>query len=383
MPATLPLLRTSERKDFKKCPWLWQQSWESGLTTINAPTWSWFGTAIHKGLEVYYPPGRKRGKKADVLDAFLESVGDQTGRIWTEGGEVSDVEVEDARELGKAMLLGYIEHYGKDSHWEVIHGEQPFQIDVPHPSGDGSVLAVYAGTWDLVIRDIRTGEYWVVDHKTRKTFPSNWEFYEIDDQAGSYLWVAPEVLRHMGIFGKKDSVRGLIFNALKKAMPDTRILDENGMAHNAPNKKHFYEALEKFYDLNPLRLPSLAVLRDLAAEQGITVLGDISARQPVPLFHREEIERADIERARQGQRVQQEVMWMNAIRRGELEAFKTPTEDCVRCILFEYCKSEEYDPEEGREIRNATLRHRDPYRDHREAFEANGAEVKIKTKKGK
>lgn len=377
----VPLLRTSERNDFKRCPWLWHESWVKGMTTIRTPTWSWFGTAVHKGLEARYPTGNKRGSLKKVLEAAEESMDGEVRRVWSEGGELEDDEVVDARELMFAMLRGYVEHYGEERGIEVIHSEQSFQIDVPHPSNPDEVLCVYAGTWDSLWRI--DGRYKIVDHKTRKQFPSNWDFYDINDQAGSYLWVAPEVLIHMGVLTKKEAkkIDGLIFNALRKHMPDTRPLDEMGRARNNPNKSDYYEALKDIYDFpNPSRLPSIAVLSDLAAEEGITVYGAVSARQPAPLFHRQEVERTLKERVTMGQRVQAEAVWMSKVRSGELPMLKTPTEDCVRCQLFEYCSADEHDHEEGQELARAILRNRDPYRDHREAMEHGGVVLERRKK---
>ena len=382
--TTIPLLRNSERGDFKRCPWLWEQSWLKGLTTSRVPTWAWFGLAIHKGLEVRYPVGDKRGSVADMIDAFVEACENETRKIYSEGGEFEEDEVVDGIELGKAMLLGYVEEYGEDKQWTVLHSEQSFQIDVPHPNDPNRVIVVQAGTWDAVVYDKTTKMFWVVDHKTRKSFPSNWDFYDINDQAGTYLWVAPEVLTHMGVLTKKEAkrIRGLIFNALRKHLPDERPIGPDGQRHNNPKKEHFYEALKSHYDFpNPARLPTIAVLKEMAEESGITVWGDVSARQPAPLFHRQEVERSLEERVKQGQRVQAEALWMEQVRNGTLPAFKTPSEDCVRCIMFEYCQADEYDYEEGQELAKAILRHRDPYRDHREAMESNGVEVHIKAKK--
>ena len=65
-----PLIRTSERKDFKRYPWYWREHWVKGLSSRRVPTWSWFGTAIHKGLEARYPEGAVRGS-VDVRRPLL------------------------------------------------------------------------------------------------------------------------------------------------------------------------------------------------------------------------------------------------------------------------------------------------------------------------
>lgn len=324
---TVPIIRTSERSDFKKCPFLWQKSWVEQLSPMREPTWAWFGSAIHSGLEArYLPGGTKRASLAVMLDAFEERLDGEVRKIYTAGGDLDDTEIVDGRLLGRTMLAGYVEHYGKEAEWDIIHTEQPFQIDVPGP--DGKVIAVYAGTWDLFARNRVTKDYWIWDHKSRKAFVKDWSFYGINDQAGSYLWVAPQVLVALGLFKKPPTIEGLVFNILRKHMPDDRPVNERGQSLNKD--------------------------------------GSVSKVQPQPLFHREEIYRSPRERVTQGQRVQAEAQAMQAYRDGTLPLFKTPTEDCTRCKIFEYCELQEHDPEAAEEFARFSLKRRDPYADHRE-----------------
>jgi hypothetical protein len=377
--AETPLVRTSERNDFKRCPWMWYHSWVLGLTTRRNPTWAWFGTAIHAALEVRYKKGNKRGSLKKMLEAFDECLDGEIRRIYTDGGEIEDDEVVDARTLGHAMLRGYVEEYGDEPDVEVIHSEQSFQISVPHPTKEGKWLAVYCGTWDSLWRLKSTGEFWLVDHKTRRSFPQNWSFYNINDQAGSYLWVAPEVLVQMGVLKKSDKIEGIIFNALRKHMPDTRPVGPDGLRRNKPLREHYLEALGPMFDIPGHnvagKLPTVAALAAKAEQEKIQVWGEVSKVQPAPLYHREYIERYQRERVTQGQRVQQELLHMDLIRKGKMQPYKTPTEDCVRCKLFEFCEADEQNPEEGSELAKAILMHRDPYADHREAMLRGGVEI--------
>lgn len=369
-----PLLRNSERQDFRRCAWMWKQTWINGVRSKREPTWAWFGTAIHRGLEARYPVGLKRGKPSDVHDAFDAALNDQERRIYTEGSEVDPDAIVDGRILGHAMLTGYLDTYGNDSHWQVLHTEQPFQINVPHPLQPGAVIAVLAGTWDLAIFDRNEKVYKIVDHKTRRSFPSNWAFYNINTQAGTYLWVAREVLIHKGIIKKKDVISGLVFNTLKKAMPDVRPRNADGLATNKPLKAHYVLALQQFTTIVETRF-SVAQLKEMAEERGIKVLGEVSNVQPVPLFHREEVWRSPQERVTQARQVQNEALLMDGMRRGTLPVFKNPTEDCTRCKLFEFCELDEQNPEEAAEFARMTMLIRDPYADHREDMTRGGIKL--------
>ena len=335
----LTLMRTSERGDFKRCQWLWFVRWVLGLSSNRSPTWAWFGTAIHKALEVRYPVGRKRGHMADVLAAFEASIETETARIYTEGLEPDEEEMVGALELGRAMLLGYDQRWGLDKHWQVIHTEQPFQIDVYSPR-TGRLLVVYCGTFDMVVYDLLTKRFYVVDHKTRRRFPSIWSFYDLNDQAGSYLWVGPEVLEHLGVFTKRDSrkVEGIVFNALKKALPDARPRNAEGLSLNKD--------------------------------------GTPSARQPGPLFHRYTSRRELTERVRQSQHVLNEAKQMARVRAGIDAPTKNKTEDCVRCPLFDMCQLDEQDIAQAQEYADSgILVYNDPYADHRRDMKRNGVRL--------
>jgi hypothetical protein len=373
--AGVPLIRTSERGTFKECQWRWYHEWALGYRSPNVPTWSWFGTAIHKALEVRYPIGTKRGPLGEVLEAFELACGEEHGRIWEKGGDLDDEEVHDSMELGKAMLIGYVKHYDQDSRWQVIHTEQPFQIDVRSPR-TGRLVAIYCGTWDLFVWDRVDKVYRLVDHKTRAQFKQDWSFFDLNDQAGSYQWVAPEVLRHLGLLGKNDVIDGIVFNMLRKAMPQPTA--EDGIRYNLPKKAHYLAALSKV-STNP-RLDKFGVvaLQKLAKEAGLEVRGDPRAVQPTPLFRRYTTTRGIEQRVNQGRKVLAEATHMDLVRRGRLPLLKHPTEDCVRCPLFDGCQIDEYDPEEARAYMDSMLVKRDMYVDHREAMQDGGVEVKGK-----
>jgi hypothetical protein len=368
----VPLIRTSERGDFKSCQFYWYHHWQRGLGSRQTPTWSWFGTAIHKALEVRYPVGTKRGGIADVLAAFEAAVERETGRIWEKGGELDDEQVHDGRLLGIEMLKGYVKHYGLDSRWQVIHTEQPFQIDVRHPE-TGRLIAVYCGTWDLFVWDSVDKVYRLVDHKTRAQFKKDWSFYDLNDQGGSYLWVAPEVLRHMGLLGPKDHIDGIVFNMLRKAMPQPTA--EDGIRYNLPKKKHYLEALKGTAPALTGK-ESVTVLAEYARQAGLDVKGEPRSVQPSPLFERYTTHRGIEQRVNQGKKVLAEARHMDLVRRGRLPLLKHPTEDCVRCSLFDYCQLDEVDPAEAEAYAATMLVQRDPYQDHREAMQGNGFTVK-------
>lgn len=383
-----PLRRTSERNDHAQCPWMWQQRWLNGLVPVREPTWAVFGTAWHIGLQVYYPPGRKRGSVLDACDAFLAALDDQGRKIGVDIEELEEAEIErkeslgkktvkliPARELGPEMMRAYAKHYGGDREWEVIHTEQTFQIDVPDPRDKSRVLLVLAGTWDALMWHIPTRTYRVWDHKSAKTIPS-WGYLELDNQAGTYPWVAKEVLVHKGILTKKDRIHGILFNYAKKAPPDSRPVNAAGESLNKPKKQDYLEAFsDKGYAISSLRKHTVEHLEAMAKEHSVTVEGEVSAMQPAKRFERYYSPRTPQQIVSQARRVQKQGIVMEMMENGTLPIYKTPNRDCERCALFDMCTLEEQG-DDWEFYRDEMFKKRDPYRDHREAMEADGIEIR-------
>lgn len=383
-----PLVRTSERNDHARCPWMWEQRWLNGLSPMREPTWAVFGTAWHRAMEVYYPVGRKRGSLADAIDMFLESLDDQGRKIGVDINELEGAEVEKqesagkkvklipARELGPIMLQEYVKYYSeKDKDWHVVHSEQTFQIDVPDPDFPGEVLLVLAGTWDLLVWSRSKRRYELVDHKTAKTIPS-WGYLDLDNQAGTYPWVAKEVLVHKGVLTNKDHISGIWFSYAKKAPPDPRPRNAAGEALNKPTKAHYLAALRhagyQGSDLNKLKVEELAAV---ASEQRVRVEGEVSAIQPAKRFERYFSPRTPRQNIGQARRVQKQGVVMQLMRDGEIPIYKTPNHECERCAFFDMCTLEEQG-DDWEFYRDEMYKWRDPYRDHREDMERNGIEIR-------
>lgn len=380
-----PLVRTSERNDHAKCPWMWEQRWLNGLVPVREPTWAVFGTAWHRAMEVYYPVGRKRGSVLDACDMFLHSLDDLGRKIGVDINDLEESEREKkesqgktvklvpARELGPEMMRAYHKFYEGDPDWEVIHTEQTFQIDVPDPDFPDEVLLVLAGTWDALMRRRSTKRFELWDHKSAKTIPS-WGYLDLDNQAGTYPWVAKEVLVHKGILTKRDRIHGIWFNYAKKSPPDPRPVNAAGESLNKPTKAQYIAALTK---TNRLSLSKYKVeeLAEMARKQGVVVEGEVSATQPAKRFERYYSPRTPRQIVSQARRVQSQGIVMNLMRDGELPIYKTPNHECERCAFFDMCTLEEAG-DDWEFYRDEMFKHRDPYRDHHEDMERNGIEIR-------
>ena len=303
--VNVPLLRNSERQDFKRCQLRWHWRYNEKLVPPKQTTGPLvFGTLGHLALAEWYIPGKIRGVEPQETWAKITKELWDTVKVESYVDDEVQAEWEDARQLGDTMLANYRKHYGTDEHWEVLAVEDQFHQRIPHPQDlrDGvkppRPIVEYVGTIDLIVRNHETNQIEYVDHKFMKTISVDHLY--IDDQNGGYLSIGTHELRKRGLIGPKESVRTLVYNFLRKALPPD----------------------------NPQNADGKYLNKD----------GSVSKRQPPAFFHRERIERTGPERNRQIQRIGEEALHLAAVRNGDLPVIKNPTRDCTwDCSFFDLC----------------------------------------------
>lgn len=370
-----PLLRTSERRDFKRCPQRWHWGWRMGLRPRGEPSDAlWFGIGWHLVMAHWYcGPGLKRGRAP--IKVWDKYVGDQVRYIRTipwEGAQYAEEKYVEAGKLGTVMLEHYFDTYGADPQCRMIAPEQTFQVLVPLFGPDGKRTGAhvqYVGTFDGVYRDAE-GFLWLWEHKTAKAIRT--DHLPMDDQAGGYWAVATTTLREQGLIGPKEKLKGIMYNFVRKAAPDERPTNAEGLHTNLPKKDHYIAALSALGDehllLKPWAKHTVEELKAAAALAGITVIGEVSASQPPPYFLREAVVRTPNERNTQIRRVGSEATVMNAYRSGALPLIKNPTQDCKwDCSFFELCKLHEQYPADVEDYTAGAYYVQDPYADHRKS----------------
>lgn len=371
--ASLPVLRTSERSAFKRCPqrWYWEYRMGYRPRAVQADA-LWLGIGIHEAMAVYYQRGKRRGRHPAAT--FRDWAGEEIGFARTYLDETFDAPVwEDATELGIAMLEGYVEHWGKDSQWQIIAPEYQFKVRIAR---EGEPIAIFSSRWDGVLRDLSDGQIYLLETKTAAQIIL--AYLELDDQGGSYWAVASQVLRAKGILRPGEEIAGIIYNFLRKAMPDERPQDVSGLYHNKPTKEHYVEALQStgartVEQASPKSGPiaiDKAKLGDLevaARFARVEVMGEVSKSQPPPRYIRELVERTPAEQRTQLDRIADEVAVMNAVRDGIIPVTKTPTKDCPRCPFFTPCILHERGKDSYKAILKADFRQIDPYEDMRKS----------------
>lgn len=379
----LPIIRSSERRSLKRCPQQWWWAWREGLVPNHQPFGPfWFGTGVHLALaEFYCGPGLKRGP--ELAETWAKYVGDTIAYIKTEQPSKMDDETEtqyeDAKILGLAMLEGYRRLYGNDERKLIISTEQTFAVPIPWPDQEfyeakpGTPMAIHAGTYDGVWRDAEDGSIWLDEHKTAKQITLN--HLPLDDQAGTYWATATDTLRKKRLIKGKESIAGIQYNFLRKALPDDRPRDAQGYATNRPVRDDYIVAIK---DLGVHEIAggkgSVAVEKaklselELAARfASLTVLGTRSKMQPAPLFVRHNVNRTSKERATMAAHLQHEALLMQVYRDGYLPITKTPTKDCSwDCRFADMCELKEKGGD-WQDLKRFSFSTQDPYADHRKS----------------
>lgn len=328
MGETLVLLRNSERSSYRRCRWKWEQSYKKRLEPKQRGKALTFGSMVHEALAGWYFPGRERGRHpAEAFIEIYDADAELHGGVGFEQYDDDDNKL-DARELGWAMLTGYVEKWGDDSHLEVLQPEMGFRIDVYDKQGN--YLVTLVGTSDGPVRNHSTGRINIFEHKTAKKLEDIRINSGYGEQGLTYWWGLTMWLRHLKELGPDELIDGVTFNVLRKGMPDERPVNEQGHALNKPKKDALVEACT---ELGLATKGTIETLTDRLVAAGqtlrdIELLGEPSARQPTPLFQRQELLLSEAELDQFAIRLRKEAYEMSLVRKGKLPIYKNPTKDC-------------------------------------------------------
>ena len=337
MPDTQVMLRNSERSTYRRCRQKWAWSYlEQREPKARRGALS-FGSLVHAALEVYYPPGAKRGPHP--AEAFAEMYDAQQDEFeqWDEEGNRIP-----ARDLGITMLTEYVNLYGADTFLEIVAPEQTYAIDVLNKKGE--YLATMVGTFDALAYNVKTGRYVLLEHKTAKSIEEVQINSGYGEQGLTYFWAADITLHHIGALPADEHVDGVLFNFLRKAVPDQRPRNSEGHYLNKPKKDALVRACKQ--EGLPLTGTMEALAQRLTgigwSDAKIARLGEVSKIQPSPLFNRQELLLGPHEMQRINTRIRNEAWEMGQVRDGKLPIYKNPTKDCSwDCPFYTACELHE------------------------------------------
>jgi hypothetical protein len=327
------LFRTSERATFRRCRQQWHWKYVKYLSHPRPKGYFIFGTGIHLALEHHYIPGVKRGiPPVETFRNWYNSLGEEFSQWDEEGNKIP------ALELGEVMLNGYLDLYGADSDIEIIAPEQVFAIDVFDRRCN--YLATYVGKMDAIGRFRSTGHLFVFEHKTAKKIEEVKLLSTYGEQGRSYLWAASIYARSEGLIGPDEYFDTVLFNILRKGVPDERPRNADGLYLNKPSK----DALTaKCSELGLAVKGTIPVLTERLVSVGVNtdLLGEPSQRQGTPLFSRQTMVIKPQALQMFEERIRREAWEMNQVRNNKAPVYKSPGSECNFCEFRSLCELHE------------------------------------------
>lgn len=214
---TIRIVSYSELDTMRQCPLKHELAYVHRYTKKQPPDSALSkGTMWHAVLEAHYRT-IQAAQREDVADTakLLKDC-----RLAAE--QVLDNADPDLADLGWWMYDGFTSLYGTDEDWRILAVEHNATCRLLTPRGTRSGFYLKMKI-DVVIKERRTGNIKVVDHKSGKDLPSK-KSLDLDDQFGLYTWG----LRQMGkkVFGQVyDAARTTRLKA-DVQVPGTTPLDE-------------------------------------------------------------------------------------------------------------------------------------------------------------
>ncbi|MGH7774581.1 MAG: PD-(D/E)XK nuclease family protein [Candidatus Binatia bacterium] len=204
-------LSFSQIKTFKRCPWLYNQTYNEGIRRATKGLKLAEGDFIHRLLA-----GMARGNDWWVTWASIKAEYEDAQLFEEEAEEVSGL-----ADRVRQVVQRYEQMVWKPifSKWTIIHIEEELGV-INTVLGFPVVIKP-----DLVARSPE-GQVWLIDHKTTRDFEDQLEEnLQYDDQINLYLWG----LRELGL-----NVVGAIHDMIRTRLPRFPGLTKKGLIDRRP-----------------------------------------------------------------------------------------------------------------------------------------------------
>lgn len=198
----------SEIDTFRQCPHKHELAYKERWTKETTAPALLKGTRWHQVMEVHY-----------LTIQFFQQV---AGGKWDEAGWTGSIDETELLEQCQEKVLelldpsnehdeliwwvyqGHVAQYGADLQWKILGVEHAGLFQLPDAGGRRSRFSMKTKI-DLIVRDLRLGGLWIVDHKSGKDLPKDKEL-DLADQFGLYHW---------GMRSQGHDVLGTIYNAAR------------------------------------------------------------------------------------------------------------------------------------------------------------------------
>lgn len=220
-------IHTSDRMSFKACRRRWDilSDLRQGMKPIETPQPLSFGSAAHKGFEIFNDPltwelTKSPGSRVVIVESAISAARNEIvemKRRYLRLTNLECLEEEQEEQYQKDLELidGMLRHYFEYcrmhnfERYTPLHVELSFEVLIfsgPEvakllpklwryalENGYDDLEIVYRGRIDMLAID-DWGEYWIWDWKTAGRIRDTMGFLELDEQLGSYNWALEHVL---------------------------------------------------------------------------------------------------------------------------------------------------------------------------------------------
>jgi len=194
------------------CRLKWYWTYKQGYRPIERNRNLALGTGIHLGLEAYY------GHKTDPVAAFQKWADKEIASV-PDGWPDEIAKMYEIRQLGTAMLEGYLKHWRGRDNFDVISTEHTITRPLPDPTSDGADSPYHVTVrLDGVIRDHHTGRLMSLEHKTYSRIDP--QHFPLDHQFTLQVWCGQYLAESLGL---DEEVIGVLYNGLRSQMPGPRV----------------------------------------------------------------------------------------------------------------------------------------------------------------
>lgn len=332
------ILRTSERKTFRRCRKQWQYTWVDHLVPKVQSSRFRVGNAVHEALDTFYSTPKQRDPDGASLARLTEFFETEQRRVDYDSLDPERQEqFQQDESLADGMVQHYFEYAAQNDTFEVLGTE--IQAIVPVNPRVYVSLRV-----DGLIED-ENGERWLLEHKTTSQMDQEAAYLELDDQATTYTWAFQELSEGRGwiiedgkrrrpqhLFMDVKPVAGILYNFLLKASPQEVKINKDGtpsLTAQIVDADQYEEAVRGAYRLGP---------SELLPSRYEEMVQKLRARK---WFHRLKVYRTEDELANHKEQLLAEAEEIRRAHKREFLRYRNATRDCNwDCAFFELCKGE-------------------------------------------
>lgn len=283
----------SQQRTLLRCPKKFEYQYIRRLRPKQEEARFLLGRAVHKFLEVYYEDGYDTAYK--------------TFKDYVQQNFPQTEEAHEQADLAEGMIKHYAKWAEQNDNFTVLGTEVPFELDI-----NGTK---FRGIIDGIVQIGK--EIWAMEHKTANQI--NTRHTLIDKQISTYVMVG----RELGI-----PITGVIYNTLRKALPQKPRVLKNGRLSTSLNNNITYSSY-------------IDAIEELGhtPEMYQDVLDELKARENT-FFHREFVPRTEAsseetwDDIRKTEALKQALVGANIFPRND-------TRDCVwDCPFVDLCLAE-------------------------------------------